>query len=298
MKVGIDVGGTTVKIGYVEADVIKYDYEIKTKKETLFDDIFKNVLDFTQKKNIKIDFIGIGVPGNVKNNIINRLPNVGIYDFDIIKCARKYFKDVEIKSSNDANVAALGEAVYSKVSESCFMVTLGTGVGGGFVDNYKIVEGAHCNIGEIGHLFIDNIHNYKCNCGLCGCLETVSSATGIKRLAYEYKKDFEKTKIDFNNLSAKEVCDKAKLNDPLAVKVLDEVSLNLGKALATISLCTDPSVFFIGGGVAACGEYLFELIRKYYKKYALYSVKDTPILPAKLGNKAGIFGASYLGGLK
>lgn len=299
MRVGIDVGGTTVKIGFVEGNEIKYDYSIKTKAKTLFDDVFSNVVEFAKEKGIKIEFVGIGVPGHVKNDVITRLPNVGIENFDIIACARKYFgPEIPVKSSNDANVAALGEAVYSKVDGSCFMVTLGTGVGGGYVNNYKIVEGAHANVGEIGHMFIDAIHRYKCSCGLEGCLETISSATGITRLALEYRHDFPQSTIDFNNLSAKEVADKAKQHDRLAEKVIYEASSNLGRAIASIALCVDPDVFFIGGGVAASGDYFVNIIRENYKKHAHYAVKDIPIEIAKLGNKAGILGASYLGGIK
>ncbi len=295
MRVGIDVGGTTVKVGYIENKKFIYDYEIDTKGGSLFDKVFENIKNFSKEKNIKIDFIGIGVPGHVENNYITRLPNIGLSDFDISLCAKKYFNDdIEIKSSNDANVAALGEAIYAKIKDRVFMITLGTGVGGGFVKNYKIVEGAHYSVGEIGHIVIDNKHKYKCTCGLKGCLETVSSATGIKRLAYEYQNQFDKTLIDFTNLSAKEVCDKAKLKDELALKVINEACDNLGRAMAMISLAVDPNVFFIGGGVAKCGEFLIELIKYYYRKYAHFAVKDTVIMQAALGNKAGMFGASYL----
>ena len=295
MRVGIDVGGTTVKVGFIENREFKYNYSIDTRGGNLFEKVFENIKEFAKEKNIKIDCIGIGVPGHVEHNYITKLPNVGLENFDIALCARKYFGDeVEIRSSNDANVAALGEAIYSKVSSTCFMVTLGTGVGGGLVKDYKIVEGSHYSVGEIGHMFIDDKHIYKCSCGLEGCLETVSSATGITRLAYEYQKDYPNSAIDFTKISAKEVCDKAKLGDELAIKVVKEATMNLGKALATVSLCCDPDVFFIGGGVADAGDFLIDLIKHYYKKFAHFAVKDTLIVKAKLGNKAGMLGASYL----
>lgn len=294
MRVGIDVGGTTVKVGFVDGKNIVYDYEIETKGGNLFEKVFENVCAFAKEKNIKIDGVGIGVPGHVENNYITKLPNVGLENFDIALCAKKYFSDdIVIKSSNDANVAALGEAVYSNIP-SCFMVTLGTGVGGGMVKNYKIVEGAHYSVGEIGHMVIDLKHNYQCTCGLKGCLETVSSATGITRLAYEYQKDYRKSSIDFSHLTAKEVVDNAKLGDELAIKVLKEATENLGRALASVAVCVDPEAFFIGGGVAKAGDFLIDMIKHYYKEYAHFAVKDIMILPAKLGNKAGIFGASQL----
>ena len=293
MRVGVDVGGTTVKIGFVDGEKIVDSYAIKTSKDSLFDDVCKSIKEYAMKNSIKIDMIGFGIPGHVSNNYIDRLPNVGIADFNIESHVKKYFPDVEIKSSNDANVAALGEYCHDNSFKSAYMITLGTGVGGGYVVDGKVVEGFNNNAGEVGHMVIDFEHNYKCSCGLCGCLETVSSATGIVRLAYEYKGKF-KTNIDFTKISCKEICDKAKEGDELANVVLDYAMDKLALAISYVVLSCNPEAIIVGGGVADAGEFLLDILRKKYQKYAHYAVTNLKIVHAKLGNKAGIFGAAHL----
>ncbi len=289
MRCGIDIGGTTVKIGLVDNYEIKETIIIETNPKTLFDDIFSKIKEYKDQ----IDFIGFGIPGNVKNNYINKMPNLGVGDIDLNLLKKKYNIECEIKSSNDANCAALGEALFDKNNDSSYFITLGTGVGGGYVLDGKVIDGSHVACGEIGHIRIDEKHQYKCTCGLNGCLETVSSATGIVRLAKEYYKEC-KTNIPLDGLSAKTIFDYAKLNDELGLKVLEEVSEYLGKALAILAVTNDVKTFYIGGGVAECGEILIDKIKSYYQKYSFYACKNTEIKLAKLGNKAGMIGAAYL----
>ena len=288
MRIGIDVGGTTVKIGYVENHKIINKFEIKTKKETLFLDIYNAIKDAEN-----VEFIGFGFPGHVKDNYIDNLPNVGLKDIDVSKEFGKYFKGVKIMSTNDANAAALGEVIAANKYKSSYFITLGTGVGGGYIYNGKIVNGFNANAGEIGHMFIDYKNNFKCSCGRSGCLETVSSATGITRLAMVNKGKYETT-LDFDNLTCKDVFDKAKEGDKLAVAVVDEASKNLGIALANIAVTCDVECFIIGGGVSRAGEFLVENIKKHYLNYCHYASKDIPIVLSTIKNDAGLLGASYL----
>lgn len=293
MRCGVDVGGTTVKLGFIEDKKIVDSFSIVTKKETLFDDIFKKIKEYVLEKNVQLEVIGFGIPGIVKNNKIIKMPNINIQNFDIAEAAKRYFPNTIIKSSNDANCAALGEAVCDDGNvKSSYFVTLGTGVGGGYVYEGKVVDGVNCACGEIGHMFIDPIHNFKCNCGLCGCLETVASATGVTRIAKKYMNEF-KTIIS-KEAGCKEVFDAAKQNDELGVFVLNMVSEYLAKALAALAVVVDVECFYIGGGVSKCGEILTDTIKKYYDKYSFYAVKDTKIKLAKLGNDAGMIGAAYL----
>ena len=240
MRIGIDVGGTTVKIGYVDNHEIINKFEIKTNKDTLFSDIYNAIKDCKD-----VEFIGFGFPGHVKDNYIDVLPNVGISNVDVAKEFGKYFKGVKILCTNDANAAALGEVIAANKYKSSYFVTLGTGVGGGYIYNGKIVNGFNANAGEIGHMFIDPFNNFKCSCGRSGCLETVSSATGIVRLA---KVNFGKykTSLDMNSISCKDIFDKAKENDELALHVVDEASKYLGIALANIATVCDVECFIIG----------------------------------------------------
>jgi len=286
VRVGIDIGGTTVKIGLVENKKIISSFEIKTKKDTLFKDIKDSI-----RKYDNIEFIGIGVPGAIKNNYIYRLPNIGIENVDLNKEFSEF--NCKIGATNDANRAALGEAIYDNNVKSCYFITLGTGVGGGYIYDGKIVNGVSASAGEIGHTFVDPINNYKCTCGKCGCLETVSSATGIVRLFNDNKGKY-KTSIDKENVTTKDIFDAAKEGDELSLYVVNFATRILGIAIANIEVTVDPESIIIGGGVSKAGDFLLELVKKYYKEYAFYMQKDKKISLAKLGNSAGMLGARYI----
>lgn len=293
MRCGIDVGGTTVKIGFIDGYKIVDSYSIPTVKETLFDDVFKSIKEYCLKNGVNLEAIGMGIPGNVRDNVIIKMPNIKLENVDLNAIAKKYFPNIVVKASNDANCAALGEAVCDKDGvKSSYFITLGTGVGGGYVYDGKVIDGVNAACGEVGHMFIDHIHNFKCGCGLTGCLETVTSATGIVRLAKYYYKQF-KTSIP-EEMSAKDVFDKAKENDTLGLFVLEMVSEYLARALSNIAVVVDVECFYIGGGVSKCGSILTDCIKKYYDKYSFFAVKDTKIKLAKLGNDAGMIGAAYL----
>ncbi len=293
MRCGIDVGGTTVKIGFIDNYKIVDSYSIPTVKDTLFDDVFKSIKEYCLKNSINLEAIGMGIPGNVRNNIIVKMPNIKLENVDLNNISKKYFPNIVIKASNDANCAALGETLVDKDKvKSSYFITLGTGVGGGYVYDGKVVDGVNAACGEVGHMFIDHIHNFKCGCGLTGCLETVTSATGIVRLAKHYYKEFNTTIP--SDMTAKDVFDKAKEKDPLGVFVLEMVSEYLARALSNIATVVDVECFYIGGGVSKCGNILTDCIKKYYDKYAFYAVKNTEIKLAKLGNDAGMIGAAYL----
>ena len=293
MRFGVDVGGTTVKIGVCEDYKVVDTFVVKTTKENLFKDVCEGVINYAKEKKGTIDFVGFGIPGVVIDNKIVNMPNIGLTNVDLNEIGKKYFPNAKIASTNDANAAALGEALVGEKSSSSYMVTLGTGVGGGYIINDKVIAGPHAATGEIGHMYIDSKHEFQCNCGLKGCLETVASATGIVRLAKTYYDEF-KTKLDKETMSAKDVMDAARENDPLGLKVLDLVAEALGRALSIIAVTCDVDVFYIGGGVSAAGAVLIDAIKKYYNKYSFYALKNVRIEPAKLGNTAGMIGAAYL----
>ena len=294
MRVGVDVGGTTVKVGFIDDYKIIDRLVVETKKETLFDDVFMAIKKFVAEKNYKIDGIGVGLPGHIVGTYIDKLPNVGIEDLDLAPIVDKYFPNVKLACTNDANAAALGELVADdNKTASAYMITLGTGVGGGLVLDGKVRDGSHANCGEIGHMFVDYVHNYKCSCGLNGCLETVASATGVVRVANEYHDQF-KTELTAPITSAKAVFDAAKKNDQLGLFVLDYLSDALGRAISIIELAVDVDTFYIGGGVSNAGDILINRINDFYKRYSHYAVKDVTIKRAKLGNDAGMLGAAYL----
>lgn len=298
---GIDIGGTTVKIGLfdINKNLIKK-WEIITRTgengALLFQDIEQSVISNTALDEV-IGY-GFGIPGPVINNFVDIAVNLGLQNVDIYESLKNVLQNDNIHAANDANVAALGEALYGagKGQKDVVMMTLGTGVGGGFVVDSKVVEGHHGCGGEIGHMVIDPNIDITCNCGNKGCLETVASATGIRNLYYEMKKTYYGTSSLYNLKlpSAKAIIDAAKHGDELAVKVVDKASYYLGYACSIIAVTSNPSSIVFGGGVSKAGEFLMEKIRFNFSKYAFGPSIDTKIVEASLGNDAGMYGAMQL----
>lgn len=302
---GIDVGGTTVKCGFFDVEGNLLDkWEIKTHTENngekILPDVAKTVLDKIAEKGIdkeEVAGIGIGVPGPVKSDgTIEMAVNLH-WGFKNIAKEVEELTGLPAKAGNDANVAALGEMWRGGGvgSNSLVMVTLGTGVGGGIIMNGKIVAGAHGAAGEIGHMYCGAKVSSPCNCGCTGCLEQVASATGIAYLAREEMKvNKTPTVLNPNYVSAKTVFDAYKENDEVATIVVNRFAEYLGTALARIACVTDPDVFVIGGGVSKAGQVLVDCVEKSYKEKTFPSIKNTPIVLAKLGNDAGIYGSARL----
>ena len=177
------------------------------------------------------------------------------------------------------------------------MVTLGTGVGGGVIIDEKILPGAVGAAGEIGHIPMRDDETETCGCGKKGCLEQYASATGIVRLTRRYLEAHKNENVQTmlkEDSTAKDIFDAAKLGDKVALAMVDEVGLLLGKALAAISCVVNPEAFVIGGGMAKAGEILLNVIRKYYTEYAFHAARDTVFKEAELSNNAGIYGGVRL----
>lgn len=304
---GIDVGGTSVKIGCFDgAGELVERREIPTRKgengKYLFDDIAMAVLMQTVALGLKpsaIAGVGLGVPGPVlSDGFVETCVNLGVYDCYPAKEISERLGGVTVKLANDANVAALGEAMAggAKGAASMAMITLGTGVGGGIVVDGKICVGAHGAAGEIGHLTVNPAETQRCNCGGRGCLEQYASATGVVRtarllLAQSDAPGMLRGKL---NLTAKDVFDAAKLGDELAGKAVDIMCDYLALAMSHVSLVSDPEVFIIGGGVSAAGEFLLEKLRTRYERLSPIMKRKAQVRAALLGNDAGIYGACRL----
>lgn len=306
---GVDVGGTTVKIGCFDKEGhLISKWEIPTRKESQGKYILPDVAE-SLKKRMEMDGIelenvqgiGIGVPGPVlANGTVERCVNLGWGHTDMKGILRQYFPGVDIEAGNDANVAALGEVWRGagRGKKNAVMVTLGTGVGGGVVIDGKIVSGVHGMGGEIGHIHIRDEDQDTCNCGGHGCLEQTASATGLVREAKRLLQAApEKTSsmLEYGEkLEAKDIVACAVQGDELALKAIDTMSFYLGRALASIAMVVDPEVFIIGGGVSRAGKFLNDKIEKYYYEYAPLTGSKSEIVTALLGNDAGIYGAAKM----
>lgn len=303
---GVDLGGTTVKMGLFKEDASLLDkWEIPTVKdnngEGILPDIARSIKSKIADKNIdKEDIlgVGIGVPGPVDSKgVIYQAANLGWDVFNVSETLSGLV-GLPVKAGNDANVAALGEmwkgggAGYGNM----VMVTLGTGVGGGIIVEGEILAGYKGSGGEIGHIHVQDGEEKCCGCGNKGCLEQYASATGIvyiakKRLAKDDMPSVLRQREDF---SAKTVWDAVKSGDALAIEVAEQFGEYLGKALASIACVVNPEIIVIGGGVSKAGDILLDYIVKNYLPYVFRGSRETKFALATLGNDAGIYGAAKL----
>jgi glucokinase len=301
---GVDIGGTTVKIGLfsIEGELLDK-WEITTRTDEggayILSDIAESVKAKMQEKDITVDDVkgvGMGVPGPVKEDgTVIKCVNLG---WGIFNAAEELSKllGLPVKAGNDANMAALGEMWQGggKGHKNVVCVTLGTGVGGGIILNGKMLAGVNGAGGEIGHITIDPEETDACNCGKKGCLEQYASATGIVRMANKLLNESDKpSKLrEVQYISAKEIFDQAKSGDELSLALVEELGRRLGFALANIACVVDPEIFVIGGGVSRAGAILIDTVKKYFQQYAFHACKNTEFEVAKLGNDAGMYGGA------
>ena len=307
--IGVDIGGTSVKIGLFETTGELLDkWEVKTRKEDGGVNILPDVAASIRKKldemglDLKKDITGagMGVPGPVMpDGYVEVCVNLGWRDLNPQEELSSLLDGIPVKSGNDANVAALGEMWQGggKGYSDLVMVTLGTGVGGGVIIDQKIIAGKHGLGGEIGHIHVRDDEWEHCNCGGVGCLEQVSSATGIAREARRTmaKSDKPSALREFgDNVSAKDVLDAAKAGDAIATELVEKLGKILGGALAVIASVIDPEMFVIGGGVSKAGQILIDAVQKNYKERTFFACEDAKFVLASLGNDAGMYGCAKM----
>ncbi len=303
---GVDVGGTTIKMGFFETSGALLDkWEIKTNKEnngeSILSDIAKAVDNKLAQEGIsksEVQGIGIGVPGPVRRDgVVNVCVNLGWGVIDVTTELGN-LTGLPIKAGNDANVAALGEMWQggAKGCKDVIVVTLGTGVGGGIIVDGKIVAGHDGAGGEIGHITVNNDEIEPCNCGQYGCLEQYTSATGIVRMAKRKlaKSSAETSLRSFKELTAKDIFDEAKAGDAIAGELVDEVGSILGSALSNMACVVNPEIIVIGGGVSKAGNILIDTIQKHFVETSFHACRNTKFALASLGNDAGIYGCMQM----
>ena len=303
---GVDVGGTTVKIGMFDKDGNKQAvWEIPTRTGEqgihILPDIAEAIQGCMTKEGIDKDDvigIGIGVPGPVdETGTVHRAVNLGWGTFNIRE-TMEGLTGIHTEAGNDANVAALGEC-WKGGGRGCrnmVMVTLGTGVGGGIIIGGKLVSGATGASGEIGHLHIEDDEKEPCNCGNYGCFEEYASATGVVRIASRMlaKSKKNSTLRSLEQLTSKEIFDAAAAGDELAGQITERYGYYLGKGLAAVASVVNPEMFVLGGGVSKAGENLIALLRPSFKEYCFHGAADVKFALATLGNDAGMYGAAKL----
>lgn len=295
--IGIDIGGTKIALAIVNknGEVIARDRLITdtaVQPRIMISQIIVSIKDMLSKQNIteeELCGIGIGAPGplDISRGMITYPPNLPLWrNVSIVDDLSKHFS-VPIRIENDASAAAvaeqhLGNGVGFK---DILYVTISTGIGAGIISNYQLVSGSKGNAGDIGHMVIDPGFG-ECTCGQLGCFEHICSGTAISREVSKRKGSFISTEEAFRLYKDK---------DEIITIYLDQVINRMGMAFTSMINTLDPEIIIIGGGVSQVGETLFQPIRDYVKKFTLNrEAGDTPIVPAKLNQEAGVIGAALL----
>ena len=280
---GIDVGGTTIKIGLFEGGTLLEKWSLATDISAGGENILPDIV-----RSLRGDAAGaaLAVPGAVlPDGTVNRCVNLG---WGVCRPSDEFtaLTGIPCRVLNDGNAAALGEQRLGsgKGFEDVLFVSLGTGVGAGVVLGGKVRSGAHGAAGELGHMCMESGGDAAaCACGCCGCLEQYASATGISRLA---------AKAGFSGMSSKNVIDAAAAGNARLEAVVDEACDKLGQGIAGACAVIDPEVIVLGGGVAQAGEYLRRKVQNAFERHAFHACLGTDIRLAALGSDAGISGAA------
>lgn len=309
LTIGIDIGGTNTKYGIVDrAGVVIYQGSIKTAQFEEFRDYFKGLSVALRegisnvKGEVKILGIGVGAAnGNYYKGTIERATNLPWKG--IIPLAEMLKEEFHIPAivTNDANAAAVGEMVYgsAKGMRDFIVITLGTGLGSGFVANGQLLNGKHGIAGEVGHTSVNPAGRF-CNCGKRGCLETYVSATGIRRTVYkllaDHLEDSELRGISFDNLNTKMITDAAVRGDVVALAAFEYTGRILGMKLAETAVHTDPEAIFLFGGLSLAGDLIFKPTIRHMEANLMPLFRGKiKVLPSGLQNQAApILGASSL----
>lgn len=297
VRIGIDIGGTTTKIGLVDihqkliASTVM-DTNAKRPAEEVIGEIATRTLDLLEDQGIAMDQcigVGIGVPGTIdsKRGIVKYSNNIQWENVELTKIMGAYLP-IPIRIANDADCAALGEAVAGagKECQDVIMLTLGTGVGGGIILDGKIYEGKGLGGSELGHMVIVE-NGEACTCGRKGCLEAYASATALMR---------EAKRATGEDLKPKEIFEGARAGDPKLQKLVQNYIGKLGTGIVNIVNIFRPQLVILGGGISAQEEDLLPPLREMMKTGCFGGEKgELPeIERAALGNEAGMIGAASL----
>lgn len=299
IRIGVDIGGSHVGVGVIKngnlIDMSGIDLSKQDKqniKEALVNHILElinEVLDDTQLSISEIDMIGIAAPGTIKDNIIVKSPNLGLFKFDIISELQKTI-NLPMQIRNDSKCAAIAEKYYGslKDADDCVFLCMGTGIGAAVFMGGKLLEPKRYAGFEIGHMVIVK-DGLQCNCGKRGCFETYASMRALKRNIAEV------LEID-NDFTGRYLNEKLlDFNNEKIEKVIDEYLDYLKVGLCNIIDIFEPEVISLGGSFAYYEDNSIfkKLLDKLKEPNSTYNQESSPeIKVAKFKNDAGIIGAT------
>lgn len=309
IAIGIDIGGTNTVIGAVDIkgellaeDVIRTDkYELVEEYVDKIAETIEKLLNILGEGNSLVG-IGIGAPNvNGYTGTIEFAPNLRWKgNIKLSPLISKYF-DVPVYLLNDANAAALGEMMYgaAKGMSNFVVVTLGTGLGSGFVSNGELIIGHNGHAGELGHTIVEP-NGRPCGCGRNGCLEQYASATGIVKTVKDMLKNKSYDSIlrayrDFE-ITSKLIYQAAQQGDNLSIQAFEFTGKILGFALANAVAIVDPEAIILAGGLSSAGEFLLKPTRKFFEQNLMsnYKNKVKIILSKILSGNPAVLGASAI----
>lgn len=298
--IGLDVGGTTIKGGvFTGTTQSLVDVRVKTYSDEnalakILDSMsgaIRQLMDQASRLGVgELAAIGIGVPGfvNSSEGVVLHATNLSFHDVHLKQWTEEHF-GIPCVVQGDARVGALAEREFgaAKGHSALLYVVIGTGVGSGMILHGQIYEGAHSVAGELGHTILDP-GGEICACGKRGCLETLVSGPMLIR-AYQKRVGREV------EVTAKALAERARDGEPDARAVYTDAARTLAVALANYCTLLDPSIVVIGGGVSLAGPVLFDPLREFFAVYASpLASKSIEIVPAVLGDRSGVVGASLL----
>lgn len=311
-RVGIDLGGTNIKVGIVDENhqiLVKLSCSTQAQRpwKQVADDMVHLALQAMEQAGISLDEtagVGVGCPGiiDAENGEVVYSNNLAGWEYLPLGEFLSEQLKLPVKISNDANCAALGECMAgaAKGSTNAVLLTLGTGVGSGIVWNGKVFEGGAGGM-ELGHTMLI-CGGEKCTCGRNGCIETYCSATALIRQAKDAAKRFPESQLnslcrqDLNNMNGKIPFDAAAAGDQVAQAVIHQYIEYLGEAITDVVNIFRPQVVLISGGISREGQVLTEPLNAYVQENAFGGrhLKTPPVRIASLGSDAGIIGAACL----
>ena len=307
IAIGIDIGGTSIKGAAVNDkghvfEVFSMPVEKGEDQETTIIKLRNLVKDYisSHKFDEEIVGIGMGIPGAIDSpkGIVSYSNNLKWRDLNIREMMAPL--GYEVRITNDANAAALGEARFGagKDYRDILMITLGTGVGGGIIIDRKLYEGNEGKGAELGHMIV-KMGGRQCSCGRKGCLEAYASATGLltdARIAMEKDKETALWEMSKNGLNAKVVFDAAKAGDKVAIRLVRNYIKYLSEGLMNYFNIFRPEAVVLSGGIAKEGNYLISRVKRYCKRnhYGYEGAPEVEILVSKLGYDSGKIGAASL----
>lgn len=308
---GIDIGGTFTKFGIIDRlGNVLTEGTVPTDQTSDVNNYLDELCDALDKAiqqagdSVAVKGIGIGAPNaNYRRRSIELAPNLkwahGKVIYLVSLLQKRY--SIPVAITNDANAAALGEMIYggAKGMKDFILVTLGTGLGSGFIVNGELMYGHDGFAGELGHVHVKE-NGRLCACGRRGCLETYVSAPGIKRTVFELLAEYngasELSEYSFDRLTSEIIYQAATRGDAIALKAFEITGEILGTSLADAVAYTSPEKIFLFGGLAKSGDYILKPTRENFEKNLLkiYQGKIPIVLSALSESNVAVLGASAL----